>query len=309
MKKRKLLFCGLLLSTSYLTFINHEIDKLFKRNNEKYDEFNFIKDESIIEKIKTNRLVCDEWFSNSKKEEIYIKSYDGLKLHGYLINNLDTNKYLVIAHGLNANLFSSLDIAYYFEKLGYNSLIFDQRACGNSEGLYSTMGFKESFDLIQWINYLIEKKPNSSICLHGISMGSVSVCLALGTELPQNVKCAIADCGFTTLKDETKYRITQKYHIYPTILNSTINQILNKKVNITFDNVRPIDCIKNSKLPICFVHGTEDKLVPFSMCEELYNANKNSEKKFYPFKAKAHGQSKFDDNYYEVLNTFIKEYM
>lgn len=308
MKKQAQLIAGtLLVGASYLAFINNEIDKFFKRSKIGVDELSYLNDDEVRKQAEINRPIYREWFLDSKKDELYIRSYDGLKLHGYVINNLNTDKYIIFSHGLNASLESSLILAYNFEKLGYNSIIYDQRACGESDGTYSTLGFKESLDLIQWINELITIKPNSSICLHGISMGAISICMALSSKLPSNVKCCIADCGFTTLKEEIKYRITEKYHLPSEPFLTTSNLIINKKLGFSFKDLRPIDHLKNNTLPICFVHGLNDRVVPFEMSKKLYMANKNGIRKYYPVKEKGHGQSKYDPNYYTNLNIFIKE--
>lgn len=307
-RKKKLLFGGLVIGASYYGVVNKIINSYFKRNKIGIDEISYIRDESLREKAKANKEESKSWFMDANKQELYINAYDGTKLHGYLINNLETDRYIIIAHGVATNLSSLIPQAYNFEKFGYNSLIIDQRAFGESEGTYSTMGFKESQDLIKWIYKLNEIKPNAKICLLGSSMGAATVCMALGHKLPDYVKCAISDCGFTTLKEQIKAILTNSYHFPVEPMLTTVNMIISRKINISYNDVRPIECIRNNTLPICFVHGQEDHLVPFSMCNELYEANKGP-KKLYAIGNKDHCQCRYDDSYYSELDNFIKEYM
>ena len=310
MKNRsKVLAGGTALATTTLALANSLLDKYFKKGSIGVDELSFIKDESIQSLARRNRDEAIEWFQDSNKEEIFLRSYDGLRLHGFLIENKNTDNYIIFSHGMWSNLEGSLSIACKFERYGYNILVFDHRGCGKSEGEYSTIGYRESFDLIQWINYLAKNRPNSKICLHGVSMGAASVCIALGTKLPLNVKCAISDCSFSSLKEEIESVTSKQYHLPLGPISKIIDVLIKKKYGFSYKDVDPYNALKANTTPILFVHGTADDFVPFEMAKILYDASSNSVRKYYPVKDKGHGQACFDDNYYSNINSFIKEYL
>lgn len=79
-----------------------------------------------------------EWFENVKKYDIYVNSFDNLKLHAYKIPN-KSHKWIILIHGYTNTSNDMLDYAKHFYDNGYNILIIDQRAHGKSEGKYSTM--------------------------------------------------------------------------------------------------------------------------------------------------------------------------
>ena len=133
------------------------------------------------------------WFKNSNYKEVYIKSFDKKKLHAYEIKN-KLNTWVIIVHGYTNNALEMLDVAYNFYKKGYSILLIDQRAHGKSDGIYSTHGFYERKDMLSWIDY-INKKKKTKIILYGISMGGTVIMRTVGENLPNNVICAVEDCG------------------------------------------------------------------------------------------------------------------
>lgn len=50
------------------------------------------------------------------------------------------------------------------------------------------MGWNDRLDVIEWINYIAERNPESKIILHGVSMGAATTMMATGEKLPENVK-------------------------------------------------------------------------------------------------------------------------
>ena len=86
--------------------------------------------------------------------------------------------------------------------LGHNTLLVDQRAHGKSGGKTISFGIKERLDCLDWINYAIERfGKDTKIILSGLSMGAATVLMASGKKLPENVKCILADCPYSTPRE------------------------------------------------------------------------------------------------------------
>ena len=92
-----------------------------------------------------------------------------------------------------------------FYDLGFNVLIIDERAYGKSEGTYTSLGWKERIDIKDWAWYIAKRFPNSQIVTWGISMGSATVMLSCGEDMPSNFKLCIADCGYNSFYDLLYY--------------------------------------------------------------------------------------------------------
>ena len=102
-------------------------------------------------------------------------------------------------------------------------------------------------------------------------MGSATVLMASGEELPSDVKCIISDCGFTSVLDEMKHELRDS-HITKNIILPTATLISKARVGFNFKEASTINQVKKSKTPTLFIHGDQDDFVPTYMVYELYNA-------------------------------------
>lgn len=185
----------------------------------------------------------------------------------------ETDKVLIAVHGYrNYNL---REFAYYvkfYHELGLHVLLPNNRAHGDSEGTYIGFGWLDRLDCIQWTKEIKEHfHKNLQIVLHGISMGSATVLMVSGEKLPDDVKCIISDCGFTSVLDELAYNLKQSHIPSATIL-PTVTLLSKKRIGYSFKEASTIEQVKKSKIPTLFIHGDQDDFVPTYMVYDLYNA-------------------------------------
>ena len=90
-------------------------------------------------------------------EEVFVTSFDGLKLAGRYYHLNDHAPLIIFFHGYRCSgLRDGNGIFLYARKLGFNVLLVDQRAHGKSEGKTITFGVKEVKDVPLWIDYVIK---------------------------------------------------------------------------------------------------------------------------------------------------------
>lgn len=245
------------------------------------------------------------WFKNSNYKEVYIKSFDKKKLHAYEIKN-KLNTWVIIVHGYTNNALEMLDVAYNFYKKGYSILLIDQRAHGKSDGIYSTHGFYERKDMLSWIDY-INKKKKTKIILYGISMGGTVIMRTVGENLPDNVICAIEDCGFISNYDQF-YNQLKYLKFLPKPIISSFNIFSSIFFGFNIYKFKPEEILMNGKIPFMFIHGSSDKLVPPKNAYDAYQLYKGKKKLLIIDGAK-HMKSSIQDSkkYYNEIFNFIKE--
>lgn len=245
------------------------------------------------------------WFKNSNYKEVYIKSFDKKKLHAYEIKN-KLNTWVIIVHGYTNNALEMLDVAYNFYKKGYSILLIDQRAHGKSDGIYSTHGFYERKDMLSWIDY-INKKKKAKIILYGISMGGTVIMRTVGENLPNNVICAIEDCGFISNYDQF-YNQLKYLKFLPKPIISSFNIFSSIFFGFNIYKFKPEEILMNGKIPFMFIHGSSDKLVPPKNAYDAYQLYKGKKKLLIIDGAK-HMKSSIQDSkkYYNEIFNFIKE--
>lgn len=214
------------------------------------------------------------WINNQSFEELEIQSNDGLTLSAQLLKaHHDTDKVLIAIHGYHSyNLKEYVYYLKFYHDLGFHILLPDNRAHGKSEGKYVGFGWLDRLDCMKWIYKMKDYfDKDLQIVLHGISMGSATVLMASGEELPDDVKCIISDCGFTSVYDELKHE-ARNHQIVSKIILPTATLLSKKRVGYSFKEASTIDQVKKSRTPTLFIHGDQDNFVPTYMAYDLYNA-------------------------------------
>ncbi len=208
-------------------------------------------------------------------EEIYIESFDGLKLYGRYYHRKDGAPLQIMFHGYRAKAERDFCGGSKFSReRDYNAIIVDQRAHGKSGGHTIAFGLKERYDVLSWINYANKRfGRGTKILLYGLSMGSATVIMASGLNLPNNVVGIVADCPYSSPKDIIK-KVTKDMHLpvklmYPFVF---LGALIFGRLNI--EETTAENEVKKSKTPILIFHGEDDRFVPNEMSAVIYEANK-----------------------------------
>jgi dipeptidyl aminopeptidase/acylaminoacyl peptidase len=270
-------------------------------------------DDESYDLDKDDKQTADLWWNKHRMDVIEMKSFDGLKLVGYYIPaEKETDKFIVFVHGYTTSAQWASQFARYYHLAGYNFFAADCRGHGRSEGNWITMGQLDYKDYLQWLKLLIRKfGENIQIVLTGISMGGATVSLLSGQEdLPKQVKCIIEDCGFTSAAEEFSMQIKAKMKLPAFPFIPLANMIGKIRIGISFYEPSPIDCVKNSKTPILFIHGTDDTFIPAEMGKRMYDAA-NCEKEIWLCEGAKHADSIDIDpeGYKNVVFKFINKYI
>lgn len=155
---------------------------------------------------------------------------------------------------------------------------FDFVGCGCSSGEYISLGMNETGDTEYVVNYLQKRFALGPFILWGRSMGAATALMVKN----KSIKGVIADSAFVSLKELcTCIAIAQGV---PSLFASTAIWYLQKKISqvmdIKFDDVSPLNSVKNSPPPILYGHAEFDEFIPFHHSEILYENTKNKIKQF-----------------------------
>jgi len=254
----------------------------------------------------------ETWLSKNSKDVYITTSNNGnLRLHGYEIENSQkSNIWAIVVHGYYGK---GSDMVYYAEQYynrGYNVLLIDLRAHGESQGDYIGMGWHDRLDLIEWANYLISKNADCQIILHGVSMGAATVMMATGEDLPENIKVAIEDCGYTSIWDEFEMQLKVLYNLPAFPVLNAASAVCKIRASYMIEEGSAVEQVKKSKTPTLFIHGDKDRFVPFEMLDLLYDSA-NCEKQKLVIEGAAHAESVGvnPDLYWKTIDEFIEKYV
>lgn len=247
-----------------------------------------------------------DWFTNIPKEDVYMRSYDNLKLHGIYLPSHDKNSsnLAIIIHGYQSQATDMIIIAKLYSDLGFKVLMIDLRGHGESEGKFTSMGHYEKYDLKKWLNFgLRNYGANANVLLHGVSMGAAMSMLVTELKIKNNLKFLVLDSGFTVFSKSLAFSLKNKaLKIFlPGI--SLFTFIYHR---FLLKQVAPIKAIKRSNIPFLIIHGDQDRLVPLSMAKELYESSPTDKKDLLIVENAAHGKA-FEANKELVTKTIITD--
>ena len=255
---------------------------------------------------------ASERLENSGCETVEIMSDDGLKLVGHWKTPENPKRVIVAMHGWRSSWTKDFGIiSEFWEKNDCAVLYAEQRAQGNSEGEHMTFGLMERYDCFAWIKWAIEKTGgNLPVYLGGLSMGATTILMTAGLDLPQNVKGIVADCGFTSPHAIWKHVTSSNLHISYNGINAMFADRLSKqKINMGTKDYSTVDALKECKVPVLFIHGTDDHFVPVEMTYKNYKACA-SEKRLLIVPGAEHGMSYIleQKNYEDAVLKFWKDF-
>ncbi|GHU66643.1 alpha/beta hydrolase [Clostridia bacterium] len=215
---------------------------------------------------------------------------------------------VIVSHGFAENKQNSIKYGYDFLSLGIHVLLYDHRAFGESTGKYCSLGIIEHKDLSLVITEAKRRLgEHVAIGIHGESMGAMAGMMALTGD--DRIEFLVEDCGPTYLADFTKKAYRAMTHLPIGWAMPMMNTIANRKYHFTMEAVRPADGVAGSDVPLLFIHGSEDQLVPSWMCPELYSLSRNPHSKMALFEGAAHARSHSSNpvRYKKEIVSFLTE--
>jgi pimeloyl-ACP methyl ester carboxylesterase len=204
---------------------------------------------------------------NAKYEDVLIpvKKPDGTSenIHGWWLPNakqeakkdLGDRKVILYLHGKGKNIGANAKHATRLMRMGFSVLVIDYRGYGKSEGDYPSESSVYTDAQTTW-NYLIQKgfKPNQ-ILIYGHSLGG-AIAIDLAIKHPDAIGM-IVDASFTSMSEMAQ--LDPKYRVFP------IDLLIHQR----FDSIAKL---RSLAIPVLYIHGTADEVIPVAMAQRLYEA-------------------------------------
>jgi len=204
-----------------------------------------------------NNSTSPQKFGLTQFEAVHFKNPEDQMLSGWWISHQDgqTHPTLLYCHGNAANLSLLSEVSKLFYDFGFDALIFDYRAYGDSEGSKSDLSEKavdeDAMSAFQWLKDRgIDEK---TIILWGQSLGS-SVAAELATQThPAGL---ILEGAFPSIYDVCRFRYPWLL-IFPFMIHDQFNTAL---------------YVTQRTCPLLEIHGESDTIIPFALGQQVYQA-------------------------------------
>ena len=278
-------------------------------DSKKFDEQIYRKRAKQIFRIRSDYgyMIVGEYIDGSYKNKVKSDIEEDKKVKSNEVNK-NNKKIVILCHGLGYARYGSIKYIEMFLQLGFSVVIYDHRNHGQSGKAHTSMGFYEKYDLQRVVDWCYEQHgEDCTIVTHGESMGAATVLLHLGID--NRVKCAIADCAYSDLRQLLRHQLKQYYHL-PYFLISIESMLTYLRAGFWYQQVSPIKVVSQTDIPILFIHGKVDNFVPATMSQQMYQAKKKNKALFLVAKARhAESYCKNKESYEKTVGEFLKTYL
>ncbi len=242
-------------------------------------------------------------------EIVTIRSHDGLTLSARYYHVADGAPLDICCHGYKSHPFTDFSGGSQLcFAMGHNVLLIDQRAQHNSQGKCMTFGILERYDVLDWVNYAIDRFGSElKITLYGVSMGGATLLMAAELPLPENVKGIVADGPFA-VPVEIILDVGRKLHYPQNLIRPFLYIAAWLYGGFRLGETDAVKAVKNTKVPIVILHGEADSYVPCAMSEPVALANPHMVRR-YTFPGAEHAISYLVDTerYSKIVTEFSEE--
>jgi uncharacterized protein len=272
----------------------------------------------ILKPYRASLTVVRNTFPDGITPDIYGMSYedydiitsDNVKLEGLLIHADSIPKAnIILIHGIGAYKEIFFHLAKRLSKSGFNVLLFDLRAMGQSGGEYCTYGFLEKQDVKQYTDSLISKFPNLPVGVYGTSLGGAIALQSLSND--PRLQAGIIECTYDKMYKVVR-AYTERFIGFP--FNLVADFALwraEMKAGFDADEMNPVVHAANIRQPVFISHGDKDVNIPISFGKNNFDALRTQNKIFYTVPGADHnGISKHGGKDYEqAVSEFLEKHL
>ena len=240
-----------------------------------------------------------------QKHDVQIEN-DGLKLYGEFYD-FGSKKTALFLAGRCECLMYSYFYAKPYKESGYNLLFIDPRSHGLSEGKLSTVGIKESTDVLAWMKYIAKEFNQESFALHCVCVAGAAGLLAItNKDNPGLVERITIDGAFTNFKEfYRRHYVDLGHKIFPVFHLIWMWFRIYTGVSVMESN--PEKCLSTLELPVLFIHSKNDKYSVPENAEKMFNNCPSAKKQIVWFSEGTH--SHIRNNATEKYDQAIKDFL
>jgi dipeptidyl aminopeptidase/acylaminoacyl peptidase len=240
-------------------------------------------------------------------ENVSFLTEDNIRIVGWYMPRQGeaTNKAIIVLHGYPASK-GDLLARSKFLLADYNLLLIDFRYFGQSEGEYTTIGARETLDLIAAVHFL-QDRGIEKIGVYGFSMGGAVALMALPA-LGKQITAVVAEAPYSDLT----MMIKEMYRYLGPLgrpLAWTTELASKSLLRIEPRLVSPAQAVRESTTPILLVHSREDKVINFENAlriQEALASNPNAEYLFFDHGNHGEASIEFAQGTFDFFNRYLQ---
>jgi esterase/lipase len=242
---------------------------------------------------------------NTRAVSFFSKS--GSQLSGWLLEAKQGKGGVLLLHGVRSNRLQMLRRARFLQRVGYDVLLFDFQAHGESSGEQITFGYLESLDAEAAYDYLQDRLCNPTIAVIGVSLGGASALLG---EVKGKAKVMILESVYPSIEKAINNRLGIYLGSVGSYFSPLLTMQLEPRLGVGLEGLKPIEQMINVKGAVLIISGNKDKHTTVKETEKMFAMAKEP-KELWLVEGKGHVDfsETLGETYEEKVLDFLEEWM
>jgi fermentation-respiration switch protein FrsA (DUF1100 family) len=212
----------------------------------------------------------------AKREDFNVTAQDEVILRGWKVRAAQPNgDWVLLLHGRSQNRLSMMGYAQFLLNSGYNVVMMDARAHGESGGKIATYGHVERYDVRTIVDALNKSESVNHLFALGESMGAAVALQSAGMD--PRIDGVVAEGSFRNLHevmfDYAGLRLSEflgKTFFRPAAMLAVHET--EHAAGFRFDDVSPEDSVAARKFRVMLISGLSDHNIPKRHAQAIYQA-------------------------------------
>jgi pimeloyl-ACP methyl ester carboxylesterase len=232
-----------------------------------------------------------EFLKDSAFKSFDIPTRDSILLKTLLLPSKQSHSRgtLLLLHGIAASKEQNIAPAESLSQSGFDAVIFDLRAHGESGGKYCTYGYYEKHDVSDIITYLFKNNIADStkpLGIIGVSLGGAIALQSMAED--GRISYGIVESTFSSLDDVVYDYLVRIAKLPLRWMSETALKEAARIADFEPEKVRPAEAAKKITQPILYIHGTDDAQIPLWHGEKIFKNIASAQKEFLKIDKAAH---------------------
>jgi uncharacterized protein len=245
-------------------------------------------------------------------EDFDVITHDGIQLDGLLIHpDKEPQGTIVMIHGIGAYKEVFFHLAKKLSEEGYQIVLTDLRAMGQSGGEYCTYGWHEKSDISLVVSKIKTRFPDLPVALYGTSLGGAIALQAMANN-PQ-IDAGVIECTYDELRNVVRAYTARTLGFACNSLADFALWRASEESQFDAALMNPCDFATSITQPVFIAHGDQDMHIPLAFGRHNYEMLASQDKIFYEvIGAKHHdlgtiGGEAYSNAVLHFLRTRLKE--
>ncbi|MGH7599469.1 MAG: alpha/beta hydrolase [bacterium] len=214
---------------------------------------------------------------------------DSIELKGWFIHAKmkPAKATVLVLHGISSCKEHMLGFAELLANNGYNAILYDSRAHGESGGTYCTYGFYEHEDVSTFVTHAAMRFGEiEPFFIYGNSFGGAVALLAMASD--KRIKCGIIESTFSSFEEIACDYAKRLTYISPGFVVRKVLKYSEQIAKFDVEKIKPEEAAKNVIQPTLIIHGEVDKHISIEHGRRIYAKLASRHKEWFPVKNGSH---------------------